>query len=133
MGIGIRLKAILREKNMTIKQLSQESGVSLNTLYSITKRDSDNIDSIILQKISSALNISEEELTGQLVVRISNVTVETENGECITASMNTREGKLLKNFQALNPLGKDEVIRFSDILLEANKFRRKPLGDTSQE
>ena len=39
MGVGFRLKLALREKKMTIKELSEETGVSLNTLYSITKRD----------------------------------------------------------------------------------------------
>ena len=57
MGVGIRIKKILREKNMTIKELSDKSGVSLNTLYSITKRDSKRIDNIILQKICAALDI----------------------------------------------------------------------------
>ena len=37
MGVGIRLKNILDEKNITLKDLSLISGVSLNTLYGITK------------------------------------------------------------------------------------------------
>ena len=39
MGLGLKLKELLKERNMTIKELSALSGVSLNTLYSITKRD----------------------------------------------------------------------------------------------
>ena len=73
MGIGLRLKTILHNRKMTIKQLAEESGVSINTLYSITKRDSENIDSVILRKLSTALNVSEEELSGQLVVTFSTV------------------------------------------------------------
>ena len=30
MGVGIRIKKILREKNMTIKELSDKSGVSFH-------------------------------------------------------------------------------------------------------
>lgn len=60
MGVGLRLKELLRQKNMTIKQLSELSGVSLNTLYSITKRDSEKIDPVLLDKIVSALNPSED-------------------------------------------------------------------------
>ena len=52
MGYGIRIKEILRNKGLTIKQLSEMSGVPLNTLYSITKRDSKRIDSVILHRIS---------------------------------------------------------------------------------
>lgn len=58
MGVGLRLKMALREKKMTIKELSVQSGVSLNTLYSITKRDTENVDNIILSRISSTLGLS---------------------------------------------------------------------------
>ena len=133
MGIGLRIKSILHDRKMTIKQLSEKSGVSINTLYSITKRDSDNVDPVILKKLSTALDISQDELLGRLVISFSDVSIETEDGEIITASMDTREGKLLSRFQALNELGKDEVIRYTDILLETNKYRKKPLEDSSQE
>ena len=59
MGVGLRLKKILRGRKITIKQLSEVSGVPLNTLYSITKRDSDRIDRVTLSRISNALNIPE--------------------------------------------------------------------------
>lgn len=62
MGVGIRIKRILRDKNMTIKQLSELSGVSLNTLYSITKRDSERVDEVILQHISAALGTTPNRL-----------------------------------------------------------------------
>lgn len=57
MGVGLRLKEILREKNMTIKELANISGVSLNTLYSITKRDSERVDIVLIKKIADALNV----------------------------------------------------------------------------
>ena len=59
MGIGLRIKSCLRVKGMTIKQLSIETGISLNTLYSITKRDSERIDPVLLKRISAALKVSE--------------------------------------------------------------------------
>jgi transcriptional regulator with XRE-family HTH domain len=58
MGVGLRLKTVLREKKMTIKELSEQTGISLNTLYSITKRDTENVDEVILGKISDALLLS---------------------------------------------------------------------------
>ena len=57
MGVGINLKKILHERGITIKQLSEISGVSVNTLYSITKRDSSRVDPVIMQKIADALLI----------------------------------------------------------------------------
>lgn len=64
MGVGVRIKTILREKNMTIKELSQKTGISLNTLYSITKRDSIRIDSIILQRIANEVELPESFFLG---------------------------------------------------------------------
>ena len=64
MGVGRCLKKILRDRKMTIKQLSIEANIPLNTLYSITKRDSERVDSVILQEIANALEIPVGELTG---------------------------------------------------------------------
>ena len=41
---------------MTIKQLAEKAGISQNTLYSITKRDSQKVDKVLLLKIAAALN-----------------------------------------------------------------------------
>lgn len=59
MGVGMRIKIALREKKMTIKELSAQSGISLNTLYSITKRDTENVDDVILSMISKTLGLPE--------------------------------------------------------------------------
>ena len=67
MGLGLRLKEILKSKNMTIKELSQESEVSINTLYSITKRDNNMARYDIVEKIALALGVSVEELTGYTI------------------------------------------------------------------
>ena len=64
MGLGTNLKEILKNKNMTIKELSAQTGISLNTLYSITKRDGNMARFDIIKKICEALNISESELVG---------------------------------------------------------------------
>lgn len=63
MGVGIRLKQILRQKGMSIKQLSELSGISLNTLYSITKRDSERVDKIVIKNIAKALGIDPLDLS----------------------------------------------------------------------
>ena len=62
MGIGARIKEILKQKNKTILWLAEKSGVSKNTLYTITKRDNTNIRHENLKKIADALEISVEDL-----------------------------------------------------------------------
>lgn len=64
MGIGARLKKILDEKEVSIKDLSLMSGVSLNTLYGITKRDNDTVKNDILERISSSLGVPAQYLLG---------------------------------------------------------------------
>ena len=64
MGMGQILKDVLKEKGMTIKTLSDITGISKNTLYAITKRDSVNVRADNVEKIASALNISPAYLLG---------------------------------------------------------------------
>ena len=58
MGLGTNLKKILKERKMTIKELSAQTGISLNTLYSITKRDGVMARFDIVKKICDVLNVS---------------------------------------------------------------------------
>lgn len=66
MGVGFRIKKILRNKHMTIKELAEKSSISLNTLYSITKRDSEKVDAIILQRIANALEVPTQVLLSDI-------------------------------------------------------------------
>jgi transcriptional regulator with XRE-family HTH domain len=57
MGLGSEIKAALKERNMTIKELSERTGISVNTLYAITKRDSTNVNMDIIMKIAKELDM----------------------------------------------------------------------------
>jgi transcriptional regulator with XRE-family HTH domain len=57
MAIGKNLKAILKYKDMTAKELAEKSGVSVNTLYGIIQRDNSTIKPDIDAKISNVLEI----------------------------------------------------------------------------
>lgn len=58
MAIGKNLKYILKHKKMSLKELADNSGVSVHTLYGIIKRDNQTVKPDILEKISNSLNIS---------------------------------------------------------------------------
>lgn len=62
MGFGLKLKELLKRKGITIKELSVMTGISINTLYSITKRDTKAPEKEIIKKIANALKINESEL-----------------------------------------------------------------------
>lgn len=62
MGEGRRLKEYLMNKNITIAQLSRDSGISQNTLYATIKRDS-SISADTLSKLAKALDVEASELS----------------------------------------------------------------------
>lgn len=62
MGIGTNIKRLLAAKKMTIKELSERTGIPVNTLYSITRRDSESTKSGYLSKISAVLGVGVDEI-----------------------------------------------------------------------
>lgn len=62
MGFGAKLGDILKSKNLTVAELSKQTGISSSTLYAIIRRDSDNVNLSAIQKIASALHIPVEDL-----------------------------------------------------------------------
>ena len=65
-GIGFQIKSALRERGMTLRQLADETGISYNTLYAVTKRDSKRMDCVLLSKISAALDLPVSYFTGNI-------------------------------------------------------------------
>ena len=62
MGFGEKLGNLLKNKRMTVAELSKLTGISSSTLYAIIRRDSDNVNLSAVQKISSVLNVPVETL-----------------------------------------------------------------------
>ena len=62
MGVGSRIGAICKKKEMSLRKLSIDSGIPYSTLYSAVKRDSSGIDVNTVQKIAKTLGISWYEL-----------------------------------------------------------------------
>lgn len=62
MGDGKKLQEILKERNYPVTKLASDTGISVNTLYALIKRDS-GISSSSLNKIADALQISVDELS----------------------------------------------------------------------
>lgn len=79
MGQGKKLQSLLKERNMSVTKLANETGISSNTLYAIIKRDS-NISTDTLSKVANALQISIDGL-GQL---LTDETLNEENPDNVT-------------------------------------------------
>lgn len=66
MGVGKNLQSVLKARNISIAQLSRETGISSNTLYAMIKRDS-NINTTTMSKLAQYLGITVDELSELLV------------------------------------------------------------------
>ena len=71
MALGKRLKELLKDRGITILEFATITGISKNTLYGITKRDSDNITFENLQKIADALDMTVDELQQAILAKMA--------------------------------------------------------------
>ncbi len=62
MNIGRRIKSVLKEKNLNVRQLSAKTGIPATTIYSIISRERDSVNTDLLTKIADGLGISWVEL-----------------------------------------------------------------------
>ena len=127
--VSVNIRKYRKLKGLTQQQLADAAGLSVMSIrrYETGARDpSENV----VKSIAEALRVHPADIDDRLAIFLgSDLLVQTEDGEFIAVSMDTREGKLLSSFQALNREGKDEVIRYSDMLLDINKYRRVPFAN----
>lgn len=123
MGVGMTLKRILRDKKMTIKQLAESSGISVNTLYSITRRDSERVDGVILQAIAAALDVPVDYLLGKEKAQYSNVqvTVQTADGE-----ISVDGPEFISLLGELTSEELNDVKKFAEFVLSRRKQQEAP-------
>ena len=57
MALGTKLKDILTERNITVKEFAKQIGVPATTLYSFIKRDSEDVKLELITKICNGLGI----------------------------------------------------------------------------
>lgn len=62
MGIGKNVKALAKAKGLNLIELSEKSGVPVNTLYTLTQVDPKNATTRTLDKLAKALEVHPETL-----------------------------------------------------------------------
>lgn len=120
MGIGLNLKRILANKKLTIKDLSVQSGVPLNTLYSITKRDPDSISSSVLTAIAMALEVSPFDIT----VDVTNLSDDTKLVDQISVVFGSGAVELLCDYDTLNDQGKQKALDYLNDLSMLEVYKK---------
>lgn len=121
MGVGSNIKRILAERKMKITQLSEKSGVKINTLYSITKRDSANVNSDVLTAIALALDVSPFDLT----VDAEQLRSDVKLIESISKVYGSEASVLLNDFDKLNQTGKKKACEYVSDLADQEKYCTK--------
>lgn len=118
MGVGKQIKKILEEKGVTIKDLSLMSGISLNTLYSITKRDSNNISKDVLERLTMTLDVPAKVLFGFNEIIPPELIEKTIDEAYI---VNTPDGLLLDIVSKCQMLNSDGRLKCYEFLKELSK------------
>lgn len=132
MGIGSNIKKILAEKKMKITELSDKSGVKINTLYSITKRDSVNVNSDVLTSIATALDVSPFDLT----VDVEKLRSDIKLGEEIKTAFGSDAVDLLNDFNELTSDGRKKACDYvSDLTLisDYQKNKKEPPSAATED
>lgn len=107
---------------MKISQLHEISGVKLNTLYSITKRDSTNVNPDVLNAIASALDVSPFDLTMDIDQLRSDVKLQDE----IQKVYGAKALQLLNDFDSLNSIGQQKACEYVSDLTLHPKCKKEP-------
>lgn len=118
MGQGKKLQTILKERNLSVTKLANETDISSNTLYAIIKRDS-NINTETLNKISLALQISVDELSQLLTedspnsdsVQVTPYTLNAEMDETLTDVQ-----ELIKKLNRLSMEYQEEIHKLNGLI-----------------
>lgn len=108
---------------MTIKKLSEISGISLNTLYSITKRDSKKVDAVLLQRIADTLRVNVLDL---LPPAPSNeIGYVYDYIDQLDSEGRKAAYEIMEKLMELTPEGQQKAIERVSELTEVPKYQRK--------
>ncbi len=127
MGIGSNIKKILAEKKMKITELSEKSGVKINTLYSITKRDSVNVNAEVLAAIAKALDVS----TFDLTIDTEQLRADVKTTESIIRLYGSDAIDLLNYFDELTPDGKKKACDYVYDLTQIPEYSKNKKAPVS--
>lgn len=115
MAIGAKLKLLLKQRKMTVTELADKTGISINTLYGIIKRDNKTINPDTAAKIVDCLGVSIAELLS-FDEFVESAKIEFDDIE--------NRKKLLLSYDALNNAGRIEAEKRVSELVQISKYQR---------
>lgn len=110
------LENLMKNKNLSIPDISRLTGLSDSTLRSIISRKTKNISLEVAFKISEGLNVTLEELNGDVkYIQKMNKNIE----------LSKDEEQHIDDLRLLNNLGKEKVITYTRDLLDNPKYKKE--------
>lgn len=109
MGIGKTLSSILEENNCNPNELSERTGISPSTIYSIIKRDNMKVDISVLARICKELGVEMNRFYDEYFNEIENSTV---NSDSMILSFD--EKTLIQKYRTLDDHGKKAIYNTLD-------------------
>lgn len=129
MTTGNRIQKARKAAKLSQRELGEKLGVSASMIGQ-WENDLRKPKYETLTKIAEALNIRPQALNADHMFYFEDFifvpATNTINESDSDITTDTREGKLFNSFLELNDLGKDEAIRYTEMLLEISKYRKKP-------
>lgn len=130
MALGKKIKEILRQKNMTVKELAEKTEIPPTTLYSFINRDSKTGKIDFLNKICTCLDI---EITDLIELNKDSLISLTPYSLTFADGVNNyddqyavQEQILLEFFRKLNSKGKGMAINYVEYLSEKPENQMGP-------
>lgn len=115
LGFDEVLENLMKDKNLSIPDISRLTGLSDSTLRSIISRKTKNISLEVAFKISEGLNVTLEELNGDVPpIQKINKSIE----------LSKDEEQHIDDLRLLNNLGKEKVITYTKDLLDNPKYKK---------
>lgn len=124
MGIGVNLKKLLKEKKMSVQELSKISGISANTLYGIIKRDNNTLQPDILEKLVIGIGTTKDRILGWDVYQDRIDALKKPISEASRKIMQQDED-MEKLFYMLNGIGRMEALKRVYELTQLDQYRIK--------
>ncbi|WWU63819.1 helix-turn-helix transcriptional regulator [Clostridium baratii] len=117
------LENLMKNRNLSIPDISRATGLSDSTLRSILSRKTKNISLEVAFKLSQGLNVSLEELNGD-----TNITTAK-----ISLDYSDEEKNHIEDLRKLNDMGKEKVITYTKDLLDNPKFNNNNISCTIRD
>lgn len=118
MGIGKNVKALARSRKLSLVELSEKSGVPINTIYTLTREDPRNATMRTLDRLAEALEVDVRTLQTGIIYA-----PEKDNrSERVKEKESNLTKLILDIIKTLSTPGDIDWVHIEDLVIEAERL-----------